>query len=153
MRHWEVEWLIEFVKSNSKHTGSIGIGSEGVWGTAPDSAAAHLALEYTSFVCFCPTFACFFAELFLTANLGSERSIWWKIPLNNFFLLCIEWWKPHSTYGWGNAFLEIIPRFGHSCFCITFLIILDIKCSWRWSEVGCDKIVNFSWQRKVSAFQ
>ena len=91
----------------------------------------------------------FFAELFLTANLGSERSTCRKKTHTNLFLLCMNWWKPYSIFGGCNDFLENNSRFGYSWFFFDVLIILDIKYSWRGSQVGCEENFNFSWQRKA----
>ena len=139
------------VNSNSRHTGSIETGSEGAWATAPGSTAAHLpcARKYTIVCVFAHICVLFFAELFLTANLGSERSTCRKKTHTNLFLLCMNWWKPHSIFGGCNDFLENNSRFGYSWFFFDVLIILDIKYSWRGSQVGCEENFNFSWQRKA----
>ena len=187
LRHGEVKWL---VKSDSRCTKSIGIGSDGV---VHDSAAAHQpcarentihvfslnyswhiwgiegssgwsssqvrqykcmhteSIDFSGFCCgssilrqkihhlcvFAPHLCVFFDELFLTANLWSERSIWWKKHHTFFVGLCMECWKIHSIFGRDNVFLENNSRFAYSCFLAGWIIILDIKCSWRRSKMGC----------------
>ena len=124
----------------------------------PGSAASHLpcanlALENPPIgVFFAHIWACFFDELFLTANLGSERSILEKNRNQRSFLLCMRWRKPHSMFGRRNVFLENNSRFGYSWFFIVLLIILDIKCSWRGLRWGVSENYNFSWWGRLQLY-
>ena len=103
----------------------------------------YLALKNPPFVCFCSHLCVFFRWIILDSQFGEWKKHLTKKTSHKLFLLCMDWWKPHSIFGRCNVFLEINSRFGYSCVFIVVLIILDIKCSWRGSQVGCEKISFF----------